>query len=169
MSRATPSEVAPLLPLAITSCKISHVHMIPKHYQFLFIISSIKGPIPMGSRPIFLSSENVHVLLIYEVPPLPKAGCCLSWTGLVILGLLMPATLPALLLVPPSCASRSKNSDQSSASDSLLPPALSGMKSEDNVGVLGVRRKGDSGTRKAEFEAPGRARPACSRCSVIQR
>lgn len=110
-------------------------------------------------------------------PPIPKPAICLSLVGLVTLGLLIPCptTLAALLAAalpppPPSCASRSRKSDHSSASDSLLlplppPPAPSGMKSEDNEGVLGVRRKGESGTRRAAFEAPGRARPARSRCS----
>lgn len=103
---------------------------------------------------------------------IPRPGICLSLVGLVILGtlgLLMPwpATLAALLLDPPSKASRSRNSDQSSASDSLLPLVLSGIKSDDNEGVLGVRRNGDSGTLRAELEAPGRASPACSLCAVV--
>jgi hypothetical protein len=35
-------------------------------------------------------------------------------------------------------------------------------------GVDGVRRKGDMGMRRLLFEAPGRARPACSRCSILR-
>ena len=68
----------------------------------------------------------------------------------------------------PSCASCSRKSDQSSASDSFLLP-LSGKKSVDNAGVLGVRCQGDSGTLRLGFEAPGRARPACSRWSAVVR
>lgn len=34
-------------------------------------------------------------------------------------------------------------------------------------GVLGVRCQGETGTRRFGFEAPGRARPACSLCSII--
>jgi hypothetical protein len=72
---------------------------------------------------------------------------------------------------PPSAASRSKKSDQSSASDSLLlellaisiGSVLSALLSD---GVDGVRLKGDSGMRRLLFDAPGRARPACSRCSA---
>lgn len=65
----------------------------------------------------------------------------------------------------PSWASCSKKSDQSSANDSFLVP-LSGKKSVDNAGVLGVRCQGDTGTLKLGFDAPGRARPACSLCST---
>lgn len=63
------------------------------------------------------------------------------------------------------CASCSKKSDQSSARDSFLVPP-SGKKSVDRAGVLGVLCHGDKGTRRFGFDAPGRARPACSRCSV---
>jgi hypothetical protein len=69
----------------------------------------------------------------------------------------------------PSAASRSRKSCQSSANDSLLLELLAiniGSDMEFREGVLGVRRKGDIGTRKEEPEdVPGRARPACSRCS----
>lgn len=64
--------------------------------------------------------------------------------------------------LPPSCASCSRKSDQSSARDSFLLP-LSGKKSVDSAGVLGVRCQGDNGTLRLGFDAPGRARPACSR------
>jgi len=66
----------------------------------------------------------------------------------------------------PSCASCSRKPDQSSASDSFLL-VLSGKKSVDNAGVLGVRCQGDNGARRFGFEAPGRARPACSRWSAF--
>ena len=66
----------------------------------------------------------------------------------------------------PSWASCSRKSDQSSARDSFLVPP-SGKKSVDNAGVLGVRCHGDIGTLRFGFEAPGRASPACSRCSAI--
>lgn len=81
----------------------------------------------------------------------------------------MPARLPLRLMPwpPPSWASRSRKSDQSSASDSLLPPAWLSKVESDREGVLGVRLKGESGTLNIEFEAPGRARPACSLCSVM--
>jgi len=36
----------------------------------------------------------------------------------------------------------------------------------DNEGVDGVRRKGDRGILSIEWEAPGRANPACSLCSA---
>lgn len=36
-------------------------------------------------------------------------------------------------------------------------------------GVLGVRCQGETGTRRFGFEAPGRARPACSLCSIVTR
>lgn len=65
----------------------------------------------------------------------------------------------------PSWDSCSKKSDQSSAIDSFLVP-LSGKKSVDNAGVLGVRCHGDIGTLRFGFDAPGRAKPACSRCSA---
>lgn len=45
-----------------------------------------------------------------------------------------------------------------------MPP--SGKKSVDRAGVLGVLCHGDKGTRRFGFDAPGRVRPACSRCSV---
>ena len=70
----------------------------------------------------------------------------------------------------PSPASRSKKSDQSSARDSLLLELLAmsiGSVSElFNDGVDGTRLNGDKGILKLLFEAPGRARPACSFCSV---
>ena len=69
----------------------------------------------------------------------------------------------------PSAASRSRKSCHSSASDSLLLELLAinmGSDIEFNDGVLGVRRKGDMGMRREEpDDVPGRARPACSRCS----
>ena len=66
----------------------------------------------------------------------------------------------------PSCDSCSRKSDHNSANDSFLL-LLSNEKSADSVGVLGVRCQGDTGTLRLGFEAPGRARPACSRCSVF--
>lgn len=69
----------------------------------------------------------------------------------------------------PSAASRSKKSCHSSASDSLLLELLAmsiGSEMELSEGVDGVRRKGELGRRRLELDvAPGRARPACSRCS----
>ena len=44
--------------------------------------------------------------------------------------------------------------------------AESGKESVDKAGVLGVRCQGETGTRRLGFEAPGLARPACSRCST---
>ena len=64
-----------------------------------------------------------------------------------------------------SCASCSRKSDHRSASDSFRVPP-SGKKSVERAGVLGVRCHGDTGTLAFGFEAPGRARPACSRCST---
>ena len=68
----------------------------------------------------------------------------------------------------PACASCSRKSDQSSARDSFLVPP-SGKKSVDKAGVLGVLCHGDKGTRRFGLDAPGRARPACSRCSMAVR
>lgn len=71
-----------------------------------------------------------------------------------------------------SPASRSRKSDQSSASDSLLLELLAISIGSFMLllreGVEGVRRKGDIGMRKLLFDAPGRARPACSRCSALR-
>lgn len=67
-------------------------------------------------------------------------------------------------LIP--CASCSKKSDQSSARDSFLV-LPSGETSVDKAGVLGVLCQGESGTRKFGFDVPGRASPACSRCSTV--
>lgn len=80
-------------------------------------------------------------------------------------GLEPPEVLGDLGDLIPSCASCSKKSDQSSARDSFLVPP-SGKKSVDKAGVLGVLCHGDKGTRRLGFDAPGRARPACSRCSI---
>lgn len=88
----------------------------------------------------------------------PSPGLFLPFVGLV--------TALSLRLLPPASASLARKSDHSSASDSLLaPPGVSG-KSAERDGVLGVRLKGDMGMRRDAFEAPGRAKPACSRCSV---
>lgn len=78
---------------------------------------------------------------------------------------LLLASFPSL----PSAASRSKKSCHNSASDSLLLELLAisiGSDMELSDGVLGVRRKGDTGTPNLD-EVPGRARPACSFCSVL--
>jgi hypothetical protein len=77
--------------------------------------------------------------------------------GVALLGLLESEGLEM-----PSCVSRSRKSDHSSARDSLLVR----VSSCESDGVLGVRRNGDMGTRRALLDAPGRARPACSFCSV---
>jgi len=98
--------------------------------------------------------------------PSPDWSC--RGEGLVTLALLCPtAELPRR---PPadSSASRSRKSDHSSARDSLLDPVGLLTKSDVRPGVLGVRRNGDSGTRSCAFDAPGLARPACSRCSVVE-
>lgn len=66
--------------------------------------------------------------------------------------------------------SRSKKSDHSSARDSLLLELLAmsmgSLMPLLSEGVDGVRRNGDMGILKLLFEVPGRARPACSFCSV---
>lgn len=68
----------------------------------------------------------------------------------------------------PTSASCSRKLDHSSANDSLLEAPLS-MNSVARFGVLGVRR-GVPGTRSfpGRLDVPGRARPACSRCSIFQ-
>lgn len=66
----------------------------------------------------------------------------------------------------PVCDSCSRKFDHSSASDSLLAVPLS-MNSAASVGVLGVWGIGVlEALSFPALEAPGRARPACSRCSV---
>jgi hypothetical protein len=64
----------------------------------------------------------------------------------------------------------SRKPAQRSASDSLLADV--GVGSEKNSvfsdGVLGVLWNGDEGRRRELPEAPGRANPACSRCSSVQ-
>jgi len=102
---------------------------------------------------------------------MPNPG--FSSGGLARLTLLwLAAILPLRNLASPlSCASRSKNSDHNSASDSLLdtpPVGLVRPKSEFNAGVLGVRRNGEIGTLNVPLDVPGRARPACSRCSNVE-
>lgn len=75
-------------------------------------------------------------------------------------------SLPRLESSP---ASRSRKSDHNSANDSLLLELLAismGSFIPLNDGVEGVRLKGDIGIRRLLFDAPGRASPACSRCSV---
>lgn len=91
--------------------------------------------------------------------PLPDLG-----GGLTVLPLLL-ASFPAL----PSAASLSKKSCHSSAKLSLLLELLAinmGSLIEPRLGVLGVLRKGLMGTPSREL-VPGRARPACSFCSVF--
>lgn len=67
-------------------------------------------------------------------------------------------------LIFPASASCSRKLDHNSASVSLLDALLS-INSVARLGVLGVRR-GVPGTRSLPvLEVPGRARPACSRCS----
>lgn len=66
--------------------------------------------------------------------------------------------------VRPSCASRSRKLDHRSANDSFLL-LLSAKKSVERDGVLGVRCHGDNGILRPGFDAPGLARPACSRWS----
>ena len=71
-------------------------------------------------------------------------------------------------VVAPSCASCSRKSDHSPASDSFLLLPSSGKNSVDKAGVLGVLCHGDTGALRLGLDAPGRARPACSRCSKIR-
>lgn len=72
----------------------------------------------------------------------------------------------------PSAASRSRKSCHSSASDSLLLELLAiniGSLALLSEGVEGVRRNGEEGMRSPKVDAaPGRARPACSRCSRVR-
>ncbi len=82
------------------------------------------------------------------------------------------AKLPLLDAPDPSLASCSRKLLHSSAKLSLLLSALTLplllsliSSSVFSDGVLGVRRKGDRVRRRLPVEAPGRARPAASRCS----
>lgn len=69
----------------------------------------------------------------------------------------------------PSCALLSKKFAHRSARDSLsLADVGSEKMSLLRDGELGVLWKGDVGSRKLPPEPPGRARPACSRCSSVQ-
>lgn len=69
----------------------------------------------------------------------------------------------------PSCALLSKKFAHNSARDSLsLADVGSEKTSALSEGELGVLWKGDVGSRKLPTEPPGRARPACSRCSSVQ-
>lgn len=84
-------------------------------------------------------------------------------------------TLPFLESVPkvsmglPSSTLRSRKPAQRSARDSFPDEgAFSEKNSVLRDGVLGVRWKGETGRRSVLFEAPGRARPACSFCSSVQ-
>lgn len=88
-----------------------------------------------------------------------------------------PAPVATLLALPfldgpslvPSCALRSRKPAQSSAKDSLsLADEGSENMSALSDGELGVRWKGERGRRKELLEPPGRASPACSRCSSVQ-
>jgi len=94
---------------------------------------------------------------------MPSPPSVRAW--LAILSLLDPLPLP-------SAASRSRKSCHSSASDSLLLELLAmsmgSAAAECSCGVDGVRRKGVNGMRSPDEldEVPGRARPACSFCSV---
>lgn len=75
----------------------------------------------------------------------------------------------------PSSTLRSRNPAHRSASDSLVaaPPAddaeaASAKNSVLSAGELGVRWNGEAGRRRVLLRVPGRARPACSRCSSVQ-
>ena len=71
-------------------------------------------------------------------------------------------------VLAPSCVSCSRKSDHIPASDSFLLLPSSGKKSVDKAGVLGVLCHGDTGALRLGLDAPGRARPACSRCSEMR-
>ena len=117
-----------------------------------------------GKAPMFISRPKIHLPQIYSAALRPW----LSSQG----GFALPAVFgdeSDLVLwdfgdCTPSCASCSRKLDHKSASDSFLL-LLSGKRSVDIDGVLGVRCQGESGTLRLRFDAPGLARPACSRCS----
>ncbi|KAF1921986.1 hypothetical protein BDU57DRAFT_68751 [Ampelomyces quisqualis] len=103
----------------------------------------------------------VYVIHTHRFPPHCPLARSVFGGGLVAL---------AFLELPfPSAASLSRKSCHSSARDSLLLELLA-----INIGSLtlltegvDVRRKEDMGMRRPEVDAPpGRARPACSRCSL---
>lgn len=63
----------------------------------------------------------------------------------------------------------SRKPAQRSASDSLVDVGVGSEKNSAlSDGVLGVRWKGDAGSRRLLVDVPGRARPACSLCSSVQ-
>lgn len=107
-----------------------------------------------------LNDRSYNTLYFSPMPsPLPDLG-----GGLTVLPLLLPS-FPSL----PSAASLSRKSCHSSAKLSLLLELLAiniGSLIEPRLGVLGVLRKGLMGTPSREL-VPGRARPACSFCSVF--
>ena len=75
-------------------------------------------------------------------------------------------TLVDLEPLPLFCASVSKKSVHVPASESPLDLGSEVRNSVESEGVLGVRCQGDIGVRRLGFDAPGRASPACSRCST---
>ena len=116
----------------------------------------------------------LSVLLIsgLRLPPGADDGLVIP---LVRLGLRILFVKLACRLLPvappiPASASRSKNSDHSSARLSFVALAgLSGMKSVLSEGVLGVRLNGEMGNLRLPLaKDPCRTRPACSFCSSLQ-
>lgn len=90
------------------------------------------------------------------------------WVGLLE-SVAALAALGLLELAVPSPDSLSRKSDHSSARLSLLARCSISDVSAFSDGVLGVLLNGDIGTLNDEVKEmpPGRARPACSFCSVI--
>jgi hypothetical protein len=113
---------------------------------------------------------SIHIL---HIPSLswPSVRSCIYFSAPPNAPLLTGGLLgvPGLPLSFPSAASLSRKSCHNSASDSLLLELLAmsmGSLALLSDAVEGVRRKPDMlGRRRPVDAAPGRARPACSRCS----
>jgi hypothetical protein len=115
-----------------------------------------------------VSIDIVHSL---STSPLSRGACdYFSPNAPLLTGGLLG--VPGLPLSLPSAASLSRKSCHNSASDSLLLELLAmsmGSLALLSDAVEGVRRKPDMlGRRRPVDAAPGRARPACSRCSGMR-
>ena len=122
---------------------------------------------PIVSLPL---SSYTRPFLTHTPPPPPFPLFNLSSPALYC----PPDTLDMLPFLDPdsppaSSTLRSKNPAHRSANDSL-PDAefVSEKKSVLRAGELGVRWKGEVGSRSVWLAVPGLARPACSLCSSVQ-
>jgi len=132
-------------------------------FRMLSIQCLPKGVIEPHAEEVTYPTIQPRILYFWPSIPRPLGGG--PDVGLSV--------LPLLLLIPcvPSAASLSKKSCHNSAKLSLLLELLAisiGSDAALSDGVDGVRPKGDKGMRRLVVldAVPGRASPACSRCSV---